>query len=189
MGSKLTFCGSAGRFMDDLSSRLNGLEIIPATTENAADIFPVLSGNMEFAAMSYGRPAELSDITEGIEAVPPHFPRESKIYAGLFDEGAPAAVFDLLLGYPEPDVLWLGLLEVAKPRQGGGLGRRVTHALLDTARASGFRAVQLGVMANNAPGRQFWDKMGFSQIRESIVNHQDGPDWHILVLERNLTVC
>jgi len=92
------------------------------------------------------------------------------------------AVLDLLLGYPEPSCVWIGLLLVHGALHGIGHGGRIADAVEEAAANAAFEKVQLGVVRENEPGLRFWRKRGFVALRES----QTERAQHLIIMEKRL---
>lgn len=58
---------------------------------------------------------------------------------------------------------YLGLLGVAPPRQGTGLGRKLMEAAEDYFRAAGCRAIDLRIISPRTPLPAFYEHMGYAQ--------------------------
>ena len=56
-----------------------------------------------------------------------------------------------------------GLLELAGPLQGKGLGTHIFSALSQEAGAAGFQCIRLACLEENLPGLAFWAGMGFEE--------------------------
>ena len=85
-----------------------------------------------------------------------------KYFFGLYDGGALVAAIDLIDGYPEADVAYLGWLILASERQGRGEGSAIVQELTDFLRAQGFRALRLACVVGNPQSARFWEKNGFT---------------------------
>jgi GNAT superfamily N-acetyltransferase len=59
----------------------------------------------------------------------------------------------------------MGALAVAGPLRGRGVGIRLMEAVLDWARARGFRSVSLEVVDANPGARCLYERLGFVAIR------------------------
>ena len=84
-----------------------------------------------------------------------------KYFFGLYDGGALVAAIDLIDGYPEREVAYLGWLILAAERQGCGVGTAIVQELTDFLRAQGFRALRLACVVGNPQSARFWEKNGF----------------------------
>ncbi|MCL2463347.1 MAG: GNAT family N-acetyltransferase [Defluviitaleaceae bacterium] len=169
---------------DSLRERLGGYEIIPVTRENFGRAMEIYGSNREFCLLSEGKEAEFDDCVKDVDAVPPGFDINDRLFAGLWRGGEIVAVLDLLRGYPEKSIVWIGLLMVRGGLHGMGIGGEIAEAVAGAAKAAGYEAIQLGVMENNAPGLGFWRKHGFGKIRESEMERNGAEPRKIIVLER-----
>lgn len=75
--------------------------------------------------------------------------------------GRPEGLIDIIRGYPEPHIWYLGFTFLSKAVRGGGAGRRCLHALYDWVRAQGGTAIRLGVVEPNAKARHLYATEGF----------------------------
>jgi GNAT superfamily N-acetyltransferase len=64
----------------------------------------------------------------------------------------------------EPEVGEVKRMWIRPEHQGRGLGRRLLHACLDAARASGFRAVRLDTQIGMGAARRLYRSAGFREI-------------------------
>lgn len=62
-------------------------------------------------------------------------------------------------------------LAVDPDRRGAGVGGTLLRAVMDAARAGGFRALSLSVRKSNHPALRLYEKSGFARLRD------DGDDW------------
>jgi ribosomal protein S18 acetylase RimI-like enzyme len=63
------------------------------------------------------------------------------------------------------------VLAVDSDRRGTGVGGTLLRALMEAARAEGFRTVSLSVHKSNRPALRLYEKSGFATLRD------DGDDW------------
>lgn len=77
-------------------------------------------------------------------------------------EQAMVGVADFVVGYPTPREVFLGLLLVASPWQGKGLGAEAVRLLeAHFFRLPGIRQVRLGVLREDRRAREFWRRLGY----------------------------
>ena len=86
---------------------------------------------------------------------------DDKFLFAVEADGVVEGVFDLIRGYPEPHIMYLGLIFLSKKIRGGGTGRRCLHALYDWSRAMGSTAMRLGVVEPNLKARHLYATEGF----------------------------
>lgn len=110
-----------------------------------------------------------------------------KVVFGVYEHREMIGCVDLIRGYPTPNVAFLGLLLLAEPHQGRGLGRKIYEdteqvikgwAEIDTAR--------LAVLENNSVAVPFWRKMGFSETGERSTSYHKEQAFPCLVMQKSI---
>ena len=99
--------------------------------------------------------------------LPPGKDAADKYYVGFFDHEALVAVMDFVLGYPDPDVAFIGFLMVDSACQGQGIGSQIVADCAECWRKLGFRRIRLGVDKGNPQSGSFWKKNGFAMVGEN----------------------
>ncbi|WP_423225644.1 GNAT family N-acetyltransferase [Candidatus Amarolinea aalborgensis] len=89
-----------------------------------------------------------------------------RLWLGLFvpdEAGLPDLIglLDLRLGFPEPQIVTLGLLLVCEARQRQGFGSQAYRLIEGWLRQQGFSAVELHVAGQAFGVQQFWRRLGF----------------------------
>ena len=122
----------------------------------------------DFTLLDEGEPVSATAAQDDLRAVPPGKSLEDKRVFGIFDpQGEAVGVLDALQDYPEAAVWWVGLLMLAPSERGKGLGREAVLAFSEYACLRGAQAIMLGVVEENQPALQFWQKIGFSPLRKT----------------------
>lgn len=86
---------------------------------------------------------------------------------GICVEEQMVGVTMVLRGWRYPEQAMIGLLLLAEPWQGRGLGRRVYRRLeQDALRWPGIAVMRIGIVASNAPAFPFWYQQGFVETGE-----------------------
>lgn len=75
-------------------------------------------------------------------------------------------VFDLIMGYPEPKTLSLGLMVLEPSSRGKGTGDKAYKLLEEWIVRQQFDRIRLGVLFGNPKGLNFWKRMGYSETGE-----------------------
>lgn len=125
-------------------------------------------------------PSEQS-IRRDMSIVPGEKTMEDKYYVGFFRGEMLAAIMDLIDGYPEDDIAFVGFFMMNASMQGTGEGTKIISGLCAKLKALGIERVRLGIDKGNPQSTHFWRKNGFQVIRE--VPQGEGT---ILLAERNL---
>jgi len=86
----------------------------------------------------------------------------------MVEEGEEPVGFASWAPTEEPGVYKLHKLYVQTGRQGQGRGRAILHFIFDDVRARGAKTLRLNVNRYNK-ARRFYEKMGFSVVREEDV--------------------
>ncbi len=120
-------------------------------------------------------------IRRDISIVPQGKTLEDKYYVGFYRNETLAAIMDLIDGYPEDDIAFVGFFMMEAALQGNGEGTKIISRLCAELKNLGFRRVRLGIDKGNPQSTHFWKKNGFQVIRE--VLQETGT---ILLAERSL---
>ena len=126
-------------------------------------------------------PSETS-ILRDMSIVPGNKTLEDKYYVGFFRDEMLAAIMDLIDGYPEDDIAFVGFFMMNASLQGTGEGTKIISRLCAKLKALGIGRIRLGIDKGNPQSTHFWKKNGFRVIRE--VPLERGA---ILLAERILT--
>jgi len=94
--------------------------------------------------------------------------KEDKQQFLIVEEGEEPIGFASWAPTGEPGIFKLHKLYVQTGRQGKGRGKAILHFIFDDIRAKGAKTLRLNVNRHN-DARQFYEKMGFSVVREEDV--------------------
>lgn len=137
------------------------------TDADAAIIYELCIGNTQFYKYSWNiKPLTIELIKDDLKAIPPGKGLSDKYYVGFFDGEKLVAVLDLIDGYPEDDIAYIGFFMLAKEYQGRGLGSALIAELCDYLKSVGFKRARLGIDKENPQSNHFWKKNGFTVIKE-----------------------
>ncbi len=105
-------------------------------------------------------------VLEDMTVTPPHTARSAKHFVGFFRQEELIAVMDLIDGYPQPDIAYLGLFMLKAAEQGKGHGGAILREAEAFLKAGGFRAIRLAINKGNPQATHFWQKNGYAILRE-----------------------
>lgn len=152
---------------------VDGLHVQRATLADIPALQALLATDVEFWQRSEGAPPRADEAAALMRDLPPDVPPARK-HVYLLHEPAPAtvvtrtgplvAVVDLLAGFPEPAIYYLGLLYLAPRARDRGVGTGVLHALTRHVAASGGTALRLAVVVENVRARRLYDRLGFQPV-------------------------
>jgi ribosomal protein S18 acetylase RimI-like enzyme len=147
----------------------------------------MLEKSQDFSLLTDGQPVQPDAAQSVLSELPPGKTLDDKLVLGIRNDHANlAGVLDIMDGYPEPGVCWIGLLEIPPEYRGMHLGYSVLSELEKLVVRSGIFRLQLGVLQDNLPALAFWQKMGFIEIRRK-TDYASGQKTHVvLVMEKVL---
>ena len=124
-------------------------------------------------------------VIEDMHITPPGKDLASKYFIGFYQDTELVAVLDLIDGYPEPEIAYIGMFMMNIRRQGKQIGSAIISEVERYLKETGRKAVRLAINKGNPQSTHFWKKNGYIVFRE--VN-KDG--WGILLeAEKVLSCC
>ena len=129
-----------------------------------------------------GKQPDRELILQDLHITPPGVDESDKYYVGFYENGMLAAIMDLIDGYPEEDIAFIGFFMMKKRMQGKNTGSRIIRDTAAYLKETGKTAIMLGIDKDNPQSAHFWKKNGFRIIRE--VRQEEGI---ILVAEKLLS--
>ena len=162
---------------------VEGFAIRPLEREDWPAVQRVFDGDPAFFVEINGRAFTVEEIGT---ALPPERTYDDKFVFAVERDGCIEGVFDLIRGYPEPHVMYLGLIFLSKSVRGGGAGRRCLHGLYNWARSMGATAMRLGVVEPNMKARYLYATEGFTYEGTREVDPEARRMRRTLVLQRAL---
>ena len=147
---------------------------------DAESILELCAGNTQFYRYCEARPTR-DQVLRDLHITPPGVGQADKYYLGFFGQGALLAVMDLIDGYPEPDMAFIGFFMVKKELQGRDVGSAIIRETAAYLKTAGKTAIRLAIDKENPQSTHFWKKNGFVVIREA-----DQGGWTLLVAEKTL---
>lgn len=87
---------------------------------------------------------------------------DAALKLGLFKGSSLIGIADVGFGFPEVKDAYLGLMLFDPNMRRHGLGRLFLNYVEKACQDRGIPKLYLAVLNTNAPGRAFWEKMGFA---------------------------
>ena len=143
--------------MIDIARLSSQYEVRVLGEADAEEILRLCAANTLYYDYCEAQPTREQVLTD-LRVTPPGKDRSDKYYLGFYRGGTLMAVLDLIDGYPAPEIAFLGFFMMM-----------------------GKAAVRLGIDKGNPQSAHFWQKNGFTVIREL-----DRPGGTVLVAERKL---
>lgn len=149
-------------------------------TSDVDDIVELCRQNDVFYKYTEARPTK-ENILHDMNATPPEIEPADKYYFGFYEGADLIAIMDLIDGYPERDIAYIGFFMMDVKHQGKQIGSSIISEVIDYLRTIGKTAVRLAIDKGNPQSTHFWAKNGFEVIKEADVN-----GWTKLVAEKSL---
>jgi uncharacterized protein len=129
------------------------------------EVQAVIESDTAYVERVTGLPPGPADAQSLLMMRPPDLAEERKTVFGIRHDKELVGLVDLLRGYPDPDVAYLGLFQVRGDLQGQGLGRDAHQALLALVREwPEVRRLRLAIVATNSQVEPFWRGLGYTPV-------------------------
>ena len=146
--------------------KLNNKYLVRRMTERDAElILSLCRGNSLFYEYAQAEPT-LEQVLGDLRITPPGVDMQDKYYLGFFDGKTLVAVMDIIDGYPNPEIAFIGFFMVDAALQGRGNGSFIIMEMAEYLRSIGKTAIRLGIDSDNPQSNAFWRKNGFFTIAE-----------------------
>jgi uncharacterized protein len=144
------------------------LREVAGDPEELAALQRVMESDEGFALRVTGHPPGPADAQSTLMFVPEGKSPDDKVAFGVWVDGELVGILDLLLRHPDPETVYIGLLQIDRARQGQGIGAAVCQALDRevAARWPWARRLRLSVVRTNDNVLGFWRRMGFAETGE-----------------------
>lgn len=158
-------------------------EVRTLKPENIDEIYQLLSKNVlyyEYCPPFVTRQRILDDMS----ALPPEKTAEDKYYIGFYQKDRLIAVMDLIDGYPEAGIAFIGFFMTDVSEQNKGSGTEMIDYLCRYLTGSGYHSVRLAYVKGNPQSEHFWLKNDFMPIKET--KSKDADSVILILAERRL---
>ena len=134
----------------------------PITPDEVDDVQAVIESDPGYVERVTGLPPGPADAQSVLMMRPPDLPEEHKIVYGVRCGTQIVGLIDVLRGYPERGVAYIGLLQIRGDLQRQGLGRAAHDELRVAVRDwPEVRRLRLSVVATNGQVETFWRSLGY----------------------------
>lgn len=83
------------------------------------------------------------------------------------------AVLDLIDGYPQQDIAYIGFFMVDVAFQHSGIGSEIISTVSEYLCSNGYSSIRLAWIKGNPQAEHFWRKNGFVPIKETSASVAD----------------
>lgn len=166
--------------MIDISKLSSRYDIRKLTDADAGSILKLCEENTQYYLYCEAEPS-MEQVLNDLHITPPGVDQKDKYYIGFYQGDRLIAVMDLIDGYPEQDIAFIGFFMMKKDLQGQNLGTALVQEVADYLKSTGKTAIRLAIDKGNPQSTHFWKKNGFCVIKEV-----DRNGWTALVAEKQL---
>lgn len=149
-----------------------------------ASIQAVFEASPNYFKLIQGYSAEKNAARNDLKAVPSGHPFTAKFFYAIYHKGQMIGCIDILRGYPESSIVFIGLLLFIESHQGLGYGTQTVHFISGLANTWGCDRLRIAVVQSNEPALAFWSKEGFVELYGKEPSEYIAP---VIVMERPLT--
>ena len=112
--------------------------------------------------------AEISkdQVLNDLHITPPGVDIADKYYVGFFNGEEMVAVLDLIDGYPEPAIGYIGFFMMNPSYQGKQIGTAIIDETAAYLKSIGMSEIRLAIDKENPQSNHFWKKNGFEVLGE-----------------------
>lgn len=114
-----------------------------------------------------GRNYSIEEVRNDLYITPPGKDLDDKYYVGFFAGETLIAIMDLIDGYPEKEIAYIGFFMMNKSCQGCGKGSEIISEVCKFLKAADMQKIRLGIDKENPQSSYFWKKNGFCAIYEA----------------------
>ena len=162
-------------------SKISGFyDIRRLDDSDAESILSFCQKNTQFYEYCKAEPTR-EQVLNDLHITPPDIDLSDKYYIGFYRNKTLIAVMDLIDGYPEPEITFIGFFMMNKDLQGQGIGTAIIQETASYLKITGKTAIRLAIDKGNPQSTHFWNKNGFIVIKEV-----DRNGWTALVAEKKL---
>lgn len=153
------------------------------STDDLEQLAGLLARAPDYSLVVEGRLPTRDDARECLTDLPLGKGPQDKFFGGLWLDDALVGCLDLVRGYPDAEIAYVGLLLFAESHQGRGLGPRALDLAAAMAGTWACRRLRLAVIETNWRALRFWQRQGFLEIQRKPMPRYTGA---AIVLERPL---
>ena len=166
--------------IESLKKELKEFEIKSIKEEDYNDLYELERNNIQYFKYTKEEP-DYTSIIEEVHELPPNITKDNKYFVGFYKDKTLIAIMDLIDGYPNKEIYWIGLFMIDVNYHKQGIGTKIISTMIKHTQKN----IQLGCLSNNKEGDAFWSKMGFKEIR---IAYNEEKDWEIIVMEKQNTL-
>lgn len=131
---------------------------------DAETLFGLFEQAREYSLLVEGKVPTIEEAKAELTALPVGKDIHDKFFGGYWKDGVIVGCADLIRGYPDRDVAFLGLLLFGNRYQGLGYGVVAISHIKALACSWGCTRLRVAVIDRNVRALRFWQREGFKEI-------------------------
>lgn len=135
--------------------------------EDRDEIFSFLEENWDYYQLHYQRSSQEKDVDEILFFVPEEKTLEDKEVYFLYKGDKCVAILDILKGFPNEDVWYIGMFVVHRRERGKTYGKHIIEDLEMKAKEQGIKEFRACTVEKNERGISFWKREGFKELKRT----------------------
>ena len=151
--------------MIDISKLSNKYTVRRMSDPDAEDILEFCKENTQYYEYCQAEPT-LEQVMSDLHLAPPGIGPKDKYYVGFYQDDDLVAVMDLVDGFPEDSIVFIGFFMMSKRLQGQEIGSSIIREASKYLKSKGITSIRLAIDKGNPQSTHFWKKNGFSVIYE-----------------------
>lgn len=151
--------------MIDISMLSNRYSVRKMNDSDAQEILRLCKGNTLYYRYCNALPSK-DFIINDLHITPSGMDISDNYYVGFFNGERLVAVMDIIDGYPETDMAFIGFFMVDSAYQGRQIGSGIVQSVFDYMKQSGKTVIRLAIDKGNPQSTHFWKKNSFIVIQE-----------------------
>ncbi len=152
-----------------LTNTTDGIRLERLSTKDIQAVAGIYRACDDYFRLLKGDIANPEDVADFFSSLPPNRTLQDKYSLGIFKESTLIGVIDIIVGYPEKDIAYIGLMLINPLARGNNVGRLAHKLLIDWLENKAIGEIQLSVVESNLGASTFWDKLGYVFQKESVV--------------------
>ena len=155
--------------MIDSSKISSAYDIRRLDNSDVDSILSFCQKNTQFYEYCEAEPTR-AQVLNDLHITPPGIGLSDKYYIGFYQKEMLISVMDLIDGYPEPEIAFIGFFMMNRAYQGKNRGSAIVSEAADYLKEIGKTSIRLAIDKGNPQSSHFWKKNGFKVIFEADVN-------------------
>ncbi|KRN89810.1 GNAT family N-acetyltransferase [Ligilactobacillus ceti] len=172
--------------VDRLNFFLNDYQVRVLTDADQEQIFNLQKQHPNYHATFQKATLTAEMVLADLTTLPPGCQMQQKFYLGIFKEEKLVAILDLVLGYPENQAVWLGLLMLDESELNHGLGTKIIQKVCQTLKREGYQSLGTAVAVDQVAALNFFMQQEFVLVAEQTIENHDQKPVSIVILVKEL---